>query len=357
MPQHDKQPRFVWPPPKPKAGPSSRPPADAVHTADLRRDPPTSPATSPRRPAQAPRLADWLWDIERTWLGVHAAPLQRRLQAHNLSPDPGDVYCWRCGHAIGPMESDARGCARCRPLRLPWHETVRLGAYGGLWRRCVLEVKFQRFGALGTSLGRELGRQVSQRLTDQGLNPRDAIIVPVPTSLTRRLARGIDHPLWLARGVASVTGGTLWQALSRQNRPAQALLPKSSREENLRGAFTPSQHVRIAAALKRTANAYPNPTAPAPKFLKFFCRRCVPRALNDRLGRPGLVVLVDDVTTTGATALTASKAFNQAWKALSDQELRTVLGVVAVTGRTRRAEQPASDDGRDDGDSAEGSRT
>lgn len=308
---------FVWPPPR-RAGEQN---AEQMAPGDTR-----GAAQRPRAglTRNASKLKDWLWEIERAWIGVEAAPLERRLQDAGVVADAGDVYCWRCAHAIGPMESNASGCARCRGERLSWDEAVRLGPYGGeqgaLWRRCVLEVKFRRFGALGLALGERLGERIGQRLNDQGLDPAQAVIVPVPTSFWRRMSRGIDHPRWIARGVARATGGVVWPCLARSHRAPQSSLPRSQRFQSVRGTIGPTWASRLAMsdACGKLGRGW-----------------VVPASVQSRMRGGGPVVLVDDVTTTGATAMVASRALRAVCKPLFARELRVILGVVAATDLMR----------------------
>ena len=136
-------------------------------------------------------------------------------------------------------------------------------------RELVLDVKFRRDRRAGGVLGGLLGEAVQSAMADAALAGAEPMIVPVPTTHRRRLGRGIDHTLVLSRAVAGVVGGRVVRALDRAHRPPQHELPTSSRRSNVAGTF----HRR-------------------PGF--------------DLAGR--LVVVVDDVRTTGATMTAACRA-------------------------------------------------
>ena len=73
-------------------------------------------------------------------------------------------------------------------------------------------------------LARDLGRMLGSRLDEQ-LRRYDidhAVVVPVPMSFRRRVVRGIDHTLAIARGVADRTGSPVVRALSRRHAPTPA---------------------------------------------------------------------------------------------------------------------------------------
>ena len=151
------------------------------------------------------------------------------------SPDPPSAYCPRCATSVGLHEADAEGCTRCRGRRLAWLRAVRLGEYTGLVRDVVHEVKFSAWRRLGADAGRLLGEQISPLIS--GLKPSRLVLVPVPSTLRRRMARGIDHTLVIARGVQQVTGGQIIRALKRQHRPSQVGLSMSQRRQNVSGTM------------------------------------------------------------------------------------------------------------------------
>jgi predicted amidophosphoribosyltransferase len=248
--------RFVWPP---------RTPVNAVVDHPARAEPRviTVHAPTPRRAIR---------EIERVWLGLTVPPLAERMAEEGVAFDgPGD-YCHRCGTTLEGREG-ARRCDQCRELNFPWQRLVRLGEFKGLLREMVHEVKFTRWRRLGMDLGRQLGRPVADALRGDGVNPSDAVVVPMPSTFRRRMARGIDHARVIARGVALELGCPLVAALERRHRPSQTSLPKTQRARNLAGSMRLRRGVDLGGAI---------------------------------------VILVDDVATTRASLLAACRGLRRA---------------------------------------------
>ncbi|TVS06131.1 MAG: ComF family protein [Phycisphaerales bacterium] len=236
--------KFVWPPGPP----------------DLDAGPPVLMGETPARGrARAAAI-----EVERVWLGLTRPPMADRMLEAGWLPDSPDQYCPRCGEDAGPFEADFDGCPACRSKRLAWDVAVRLGCYDGLLREMILEFKHGPWRRLGQDLGRLLGLAVADRLRLMRIDPARVIVTPVPTTTRRRLSRGVDHTLVLAREVSRATGCRLVRAVGRQHGPPQSRLPMSARKGNVAGVF----RARRAAA---------------------------------RLGPERVVVVVDDVRTTGAT--------------------------------------------------------
>jgi predicted amidophosphoribosyltransferase len=208
------------------------------------------------------------------WLSVSAPPLLERASAAGWVPDSPTHYCRRCGATAQPNQQvgvgEPNGCDTCADVRLPWDRFVRLGEYEAPLEHWIKEVKYTRFRRLGESLGVWLGESIAAeieraRAASPGSLPElPPAIVPAPMSFLHRLTRGIDHALTISRGVRSGTGGVIVPALTRAHRPSQLDVSPSDRRANVARAF------RARA-------------------------RMLPR-LEGRL-----VVVVDDVTTTGAT--------------------------------------------------------
>ena len=178
-------------------------------------------------------------------------------------------YCRRCGAGLSGGLPAAESCRAC-PSTLPRYDCViRLGPYEDPLRIIVRQLKYHRQEALRGHLGRLLGAAVAARCEV----PLD-LVLSVPMHWRRRLARGYDHALVLAKAVAGELDLPVGNELLRvRHTPPQAHLTRTRRIENVRGAFD----VRRGAALAGAK-----------------------------------VLLVDDVTTTGATANEAARGLLRA---------------------------------------------
>jgi ComF family protein len=165
--------------------------------------------------------------------------------------------CARCGDALPGFASGDSLCARCR-RHVPLLGIARsAGRYDGSLRHIIHAFKYERRRALAGPLGR-LMREAGHDVLDGA----DAL-VPVPLSWRRALHRGFNQADDLARHL----GLPVWPVLRRtRHGPPQAGLPAAARHANVRGAYAIRQW------------------------------RCLGSALQGRV-----LVLVDDVMTTGAT--------------------------------------------------------
>lgn len=220
----------------------------------------TTPALQP--PPASP-LARTLIDIEETWLGFRSPPLNERLRRAEWAPDDPTLVCPRCAATCGPYEADDEGCPICRGRKLPWTRCVRLGPYDSVLGELVREIKFNRFRTLGVSVGHLLGLHLKATLQAAGLDPRQALLVPLPISRRRYLERGIDHTLTLARGVSRASGLPIAKMLSRTHSPTQLAVTPGRRTANVKGTFrlrrwpssTPAQNTIILLDDVRTTGA------------------------------------------------------------------------------------------------------
>jgi len=176
-------------------------------------------------------------------------------------------YCPRCGASVGPgipLRDD--GCPACPTVLPRFASVVRVGPYAQPLRSAIQQIKYHRREDMLRHLGRLLAVAVAARLADR---PAD-VVIAVPMHWRRRLARGYDHARAIAGQLAVGLDLPVGDELIRvRHTPPQVRLPRTRRIEIIRGAFDVISSRAIAGAH---------------------------------------VLLVDDVTTTGATANEASKA-------------------------------------------------
>jgi len=175
-------------------------------------------------------------------------------------------YCPRCGATIGPnIPARADGCRAC-PTPLPRFASVtRLGPYTAPLRRVVQALKYHRVETMCARLGEMLAMALDARHEADQFD----MALPVPMHWRRRLVRGCDHARMLARAVGRQLDLPVGAELARiRHTPPQVHLPRTRRLANIHGAFAVTRPADIAGAR---------------------------------------ILLVDDVTTTGATANEASR--------------------------------------------------
>lgn len=180
----------------------------------------------------------------------------------------GPEQCPRCGDQIGPFADGSRACKSCGGGRtLVFHGASAVFRYEGPAREAVHRLKYS--GDLRAV--RWMGREMAARLGGTDWFGAVDVIIPVPLHRSRRIERRFNQSELLARGIARRCGKPFQgSALRRtQKTVTQARLESSQREQNVRGVFRVFLPSRVAGKV---------------------------------------VLLVDDVMTTCATATECARA-------------------------------------------------
>ncbi len=223
-----------------------------------------------------------------------------------IPPEEGDgLVCPRCLTLLRPPPSPR--CLRCdapfgtgRPKGAPcmecagWPE-VLVSARAAVVLEppadaLVYALKYDGWRALGGLMGGRMARVCPGDLADP-------LIVPVPTTPGRQRTRGYNQALVLAETVAEELGEEVSEVLSRPRGRTQVALGPSERRVNVEESFVavrdPGSRIRGRA-----------------------------------------VILIDDVLTTGATALSATAAL--AGEGASSVHLLTFARALPFGGPRRR---------------------
>jgi len=201
-------------------------------------------------------------------------------------------YCPRCGSTLQQEPRPGQvDCPLC-PQPLPrFARVVRIGPYVHPLRSIVHGMKYRREEALRRRLGRLLAAGV--QAGDVG---NMDLVLSVPMHWRRRLSRGYDHAASLALVVAMELHLPMGRDLVRvRPTPPQVNLPRTGRLANVRNAFA----------------------VPHPKYIA-----------------GARILLVDDVTTTGATANEAAREL------LKFGASSVVLAVIAKADPPRAYAEP-----------------
>lgn len=165
------------------------------------------------------------------------------------------------------LPSPDGGCPDCRGRKLAFAAARTLGVYQGALRGAVLRIKHAQQEPLAHCLGEILATVVRNRPFPQ----LPELIAPVPMHWRKRLWHGASAAETLADSLAVALQLPLAADLLYCTRPLQkqGTLPVSARLDNVRGAFSTSRAFDI---------------------------------------RDAIILLADDVITTGATADQCSRA-------------------------------------------------
>jgi len=230
--------------------------------------------------AWAPRCAACDRLIDGPTRGVVCADCWYQVQ--RITPP----LCEQCGLPAARLEGDGVMCALCRPASAVTRRRAA-GFYDGSLRAIIHAFKYQRRRSLARPLARLMLAAGSELLADAHC------VVPVPLHPRRQWSRGFNQAAILAHHLDLPIVDLL-----RRTRPTppQTSLSAAQRRRNVKDAFAP-RHVS-----SRSWRTHAN-------------------TIDDEI-----VVLVDDVSTTGATL----EACGQVIKEMGAREVRGVTAAAAT---------------------------
>jgi ComF family protein len=203
-------------------------------------------ATSHPQTANPPERRDSLLrTVADSLIAVLIAPRCAACDAALDHPTRGPV-CARCWNAILPLTPplcrqcgdplpswrvisvDAVKCPRCRRRVSAVAAARAIGAYDGALRAILHALKYGKRPSLAAPLARLMSASGGELLADADL------LVPVPLHRRRRRQRGFNQAEELAKHL-----GHRWQPVLRRTRatPSQTDLPAARRHANVRDAF------------------------------------------------------------------------------------------------------------------------
>lgn len=197
-------------------------------------------------------------------------------------------FCRSCGQSVGPYAA-VEPCSRCRD-RSPLAGVLRVAEYAPPLAGIVTALKYGRRPELAGVLGDWMARRVGWTAVDH--------LVAVPLHPARLRQRGYNQAELLAAAIGAAIRRPVRADLVRlRDTPPQAAASAAERRLNVRDAFGP--------------NGTP-----------------------DLAGRR--VLLIDDVTTTGATAAEAARTLRRA----GARSVTLLVAAVAELPAMRVTEEP-----------------
>jgi ComF family protein len=194
--------------------------------------------------------------------------------------------CDACGDPLPTWRTSSLECLRCpRCRRRPGAVSIAraIGAYDGSLRDIVHALKYDGRRSLAAPLAARMRGAGAEVLRDADL------AVPVPLHRLRRLSRGFNQAADLARHLGLPTAAVLRRTRAT---PSQTDLPAAKRHSNVRGAFAMRRRARVAGLS---------------------------------------IVLVDDVSTTGATLDACARVLKDA----GARDVRALTAARAVSRQQR----------------------
>ena len=193
----------------------------------------------------------------------------------------GGDYCRRCGRDASKFALIDRACGNCQAGRFAFDRIARAGVYAKSLKDMIVAFKGDR-----TELDLVLGSLAASALQGSGFSSEIELFVPVPLHWSRRLVRGYNQSLMLAKKL-NREGARISTDLVRVRRTKfqPTMQDAAARARNVKGAFAVRKGHKFA-------------------------------------GRA--VCLVDDIKTTGATLNECARTLKEAG---ASKVFALVLGV------------------------------
>jgi len=226
-----------------------------------------------RQPSWSRFIPTWLLPSPCLACGRQAEPGAPHLglcaRCRGRLEEPGANSCSRCGRVLsGARLPPGFLCGRCRKRPPAFERLYAAWLYQAPFDDVIRALKFGRLEYLGRALGAALAARFATTL------PPVDLVVPVPLHWRRRLSRGFNQAAAIGASFARARHLPCRSLLRRKRATQpQSRLPRARRLANLRHAF----------------------------------------ALRRRRSLAGLsILLIDDVSTTGATLDAAARALRHA---------------------------------------------
>ena len=192
--------------------------------------------------------------------------------------------CIRCGAPVGPYADLTKGCGQCRRESFAFDRVVRLGVYDGEMRLACLRAKATGGSSVARALAEVLVAEKRKVFEELSID----IAVPIPEHWTRRFLHSHYAAETVSREISSQLhvdwSRTLLTKLRRT--PKQATSPTPSRRRQQQGSFGVNRNVNLSGKV---------------------------------------ILVIDDILTTGSTASAAARALKQAGAK------QVVVAVIAVS--------------------------
>jgi ComF family protein len=148
---------------------------------------------------------------------------------------------------------------------------------GGILQQLLHHLKYQQLMDVGVQLGTVFGRKIKRHGKIQSiLDTSEAVLLPVPLHYLKFRRRGFNQSFTIAQGMQSILDIPICSikgVVRRTNTPSQTGLSLEQRQENMRNVFKVRREYEVAKKV---------------------------------------VIIVDDVFTTGATSFELAKTVTKA---------------------------------------------